>query len=283
MMAAYTTPSSKMMAVLVRLLFIGLAVLPFLWMLSTSLKGAQEPLFSLPPQWLPQAPTLEHYVKVWNSLPILTFGFNSLIVTLFATACNLMNSLGAGIALSRFEFSGKRWVQIAVLATMFIPFQILMIPLYTLVLQLGLTFEASGRLGLWLGLAIPFAISGFGILMVKQAMDELPKDAEEAAMLDGANLPQLVWHVWVPQLRPTLTTLGLLSFLAVWGDFLWTSLLTNAPETLTLTTGLVQLQGQFSSDWRLISAGTLIMLLPSLGVFALMQRYLVASQGGSKA
>jgi putative chitobiose transport system permease protein len=282
-MAAPTNAYSKSGAVLVRLLFIGCAVLPFVWMLSTSLKGAEEPLFSLPPQWLPQLPTLAHYIKVWQSLPIITFGFNSLVVTLFATAFNIINSLGAGIALSRFEFSGKRWVNVLVLATMFIPFQVLMIPLYTLVLQLGLTFEASGRLGLWLGLAVPFAISGFGILMVKQAMDELPKDAEEAAMLDGASLAQTLWHVWVPQLRPTLTTLSLLSFLAVWGDFLWTSLLTNAPETLTLTTGLVQLQGQFSSDWRLISAGTLIMLLPSLGVFALMQRYLVASQGGTKA
>jgi putative chitobiose transport system permease protein len=282
-MVAYAPVTSRYLGMLARLLFIVLAVLPFLWMLSTSLKGAAEPLFSLPPQWLPQTPTLAHYLKVWQSLPIVTFALNSLVVTLFATAFNLMNSLGAGIALSRFDFWGKRWINVLVLATMFIPFQVLMIPLYTLVLQLGLTFEAMGRLGLWLGLAIPFAISGFGILMIKQAMDELPKDAEEAAMLDGATLLQTLWHVWIPQLRPTLTTLGLLSFLAVWGDFLWTSLLTNSPETLTLTTGLVQLQGQFSSDWRLISAGTLIMLVPSLAVFALMQRYLVASQGGTKA
>ena len=174
---------------LTRIVFILLAVTPFLWMLSTSLKGAQEPLFTLPPQWLPQAPTLKHYVEVWQSLPLPTFALNSLIVTLVATTFNVANALGAGIALSRFNFAGKRWVYLAVLATMFIPFQVLMIPLYTLVLKLGLTHDAGGNLGLWLGLAIPFVISGFGILMIKQAMDELPKDSEEAAMLDGAIAP----------------------------------------------------------------------------------------------
>jgi putative chitobiose transport system permease protein len=271
-----------MMRLWVRLVFIALAVLPFLWILSTSLKGPEEALFSLPPQWWPQHPTLMHYQTVWNRLPLGTFLVNSSIVTLLATASNLGNALLAGVALSRYHFKGKALIEGLILSTMFIPFQVLMIPLYVLVLQWGLTYDALGKPGLWLGLALPYLVSGFGIFMVKQAMDELPRDAEEAARLDGASLWQTLCHVWVPMLRPTLVTLGLFSFLAVWGDFIWTSLLTNAPETLTLTTGLVQLQGQFSSDWRLISAGTLLMLLPSLLLFGMTQRFLIAPRGGTK-
>ena len=264
-----------------RLVFIALAILPFLWMLSTSFKGSQEALFSSPPQWLPQSPTWEHYQKVWDALPLPQFFLNSLVVTCLASFGNVLNAVLAGMALSRFNFKGKRLFLMLILATMFVPFEVLMIPLYKTVLSLGLT-ASSGQVPLWIGLALPFCVSGFGILMVKQALDELPSAYEEAARLDGANLWQEIYFVILPLIQPTLVTLAIFSFIAVWGDFLWASLLTNEAQTLTLTTGLVQLQGQFSSDWRQISAGTVLMLVPSLLFFAVMQRYLIAPQGGAK-
>jgi putative chitobiose transport system permease protein len=264
-----------------RLIFIALAVLPFLWMISTSLKGTGEQLFTMPPQWIPQSPTLENYASVWTQLPFLQFVLNSAMVTLIATVFNLLNATLAGVVLSRVAFKGKSLLNGLILATMFIPFQVLMIPLYKTVLSLGL-LDYGGRLGLWIALALPFCVSGFGVLMVKQAMDELPVAYSEAATLDGANLWQQLVFVTIPLLQPTLVTLGIFSFIAVWGDFLWSSLLTNEPETLTLTTGLVQLQGQFGSDWRLISAGTLLMLIPSLSFFLVMQRYLIAPTDGRK-
>jgi len=273
--------NNSLTSTLSRIGFIALAILPFLWMLSTSLKGSGEALFSSPPQWIPQSPTLQNYVNVWEQLPFLQFLLNSTIVTIIATVLNLLNATLAGVVLSRFDFKGKALLGGLILATMFVPFQVLMIPLYKTVLNLGL-LAYGGRLGLWVALSLPFCVSGFGVLMVKQAVDELPIDYSEAATLDGATFWQQLWLVIVPLLQPTLVTLGIFSFIAVWGDFLWASLLTNEPETLTLTTGLVQLQGQFASDWRLISAGTLLMLIPSLGVFLLMQRYLIAPTDGRK-
>ena len=264
-----------------RTFFILIAVMPFLWMLSTSFKGSEEALFTTPPQWVPLHPTLEHYVKVWQALPMLQFFVNSLVVTTLASFGNVLNAVLAGIALSRFDFKGKTLFFGLIFATMFVPFEVLMIPLYKSVLQLGLTAR-SGMIPLWIGLALPFCVSGFGILMVKDAVDNLPPYYEEAALLDGASLFQRIFGVIMPLIQPTLVTLTIFSFIAVWGDFLWASLLTNEPETLTLTTGLVQLQGQFSSDWRQISAGTVLMLLPSLLFFGVMQRYLIQSQGGAK-
>ena len=264
-----------------RTFFILIAVMPFLWMLSTSFKGSEEALFTTPPQWVPLHPTLEHYVKVWQALPMLQFFVNSLVVTTLASFGNVLNAVLAGIALSRFDFKGKMLFFALIFATMFVPFEVLMIPLYKTVLQLGLTAR-SGTIPLWIGLALPFCVSGFGILMVKDAVDNLPPYYEEAALLDGASLFQRIFGVIMPLIQPTLVTLTIFSFIAVWGDFLWASLLTNEPQTLTLTTGLVQLQGQFSSDWRQISAGTVLMLLPSLLFFGVMQRYLIQSQGGAK-
>ncbi len=264
-----------------RTFFILIAVMPFLWMLSTSFKGSEEALFTTPPQWMPLHPTFEHYVKVWQALPMLQFFVNSLVVTTLASFGNVLNAVLAGIALSRFDFKGKTLFFGLIFATMFVPFEVLMIPLYKSVLQLGLTAR-SGTVPLWIGLALPFCVSGFGILMVKDAVDNLPPYYEEAALLDGASLFQRIFGVIMPLIQPTLVTLTIFSFIAVWGDFLWASLLTNEPQTLTLTTGLVQLQGQFSSDWRQISAGTVLMLLPSLLFFGVMQRYLIQSQGGAK-
>ena len=264
-----------------RTFFILIAVMPFLWMLSTSFKGSEEALFTTPPQWVPLHPTWEHYVKVWQALPMLQFFVNSLVVTTLASFGNVLNAVLAGIALSRFDFKGKMLFFALIFATMFVPFEVLMIPLYKTVLQLGLTAR-SGTVPLWIGLALPFCVSGFGILMVKDAVDNLPPYYEEAALLDGASLFQRIFGVIMPLIQPTLVTLTIFSFIAVWGDFLWASLLTNEPQTLTLTTGLVQLQGQFSSDWRQISAGTVLMLLPSLLFFGVMQRYLIQSQGGAK-
>jgi putative chitobiose transport system permease protein len=264
-----------------RTFFILIAVMPFLWMLSTSFKGSEEALFTTPPQWVPLHPTWEHYVKVWQALPMLQFFVNSLVVTTLASFGNVLNAVLAGIALSRFDFKGKTLFFALIFATMFVPFEVLMIPLYKSVLQLGLTAR-SGTIPLWIGLALPFCVSGFGILMVKDAVDNLPPYYEEAALLDGASLFQRIFGVIMPLIQPTLVTLTIFSFIAVWGDFLWASLLTNEPKTLTLTTGLVQLQGQFSSDWRQISAGTVLMLLPSLLFFGVMQRYLIQSQGGAK-
>jgi putative chitobiose transport system permease protein len=159
---------------------------------------------------------------------------------------------------------------------MLIPFQVVMLPLFLLVMRLGLTHE-SGWLAGWLGLALPFAISGFGIFFVREALKTLPPDMMEAAVLDGANAVQRLVYVVVPLLKPTLATLAIFTLLASWGEFLWPSIVLSHQEQFTLPLGLVQLQGQFGSDWRLIAAGTLLSMVPVLVLFVLLQHWFLQS------
>lgn len=247
-----------------------LAVGPFLWLLSTSFKGAGDDLFATPVVWWPTQPTLANYITVWQKIPFLSYFLNSLVVTLLTVVLNLTLSTLAAYALTCFTFWGRRAWLMLILLTMLIPFQVVMLPLFLLVMRLGLTHE-SGWLAGWLGLALPFAISGFGIFFVREALKTLPPDMMEATILDGANAVQRLIYVVVPLLKPTLATLAIFTLLASWGEFLWPSIVLSHQKQFTLPLGLVQLQGQFGSDWRLIAAGTLLSMLPVLVLFVLLQ------------
>jgi putative chitobiose transport system permease protein len=249
------------------------AVLPFVWLLSTALKGSDENLFAYPPQWLPAHPTFQHLVTVLTQSKLTTYLINSFIVAVATTVLNLTTSILIAYPLARWQFTGKRWVKLLVMLQMMIPFQVLMIPLHQIMLMLGLD-ESHGYWALMLGLCLPFSISGFGVLLLTQAMESFPAPLEDAARLDGATLWQQLTHVILPYLRPTLATLAMFSFLASWGEFLWPSILISSPDYMTLPLGLLQLQGQFSADWRLIAASTVVSLIPSLCFFILMQHQL---------
>ncbi len=166
-----------------------------------------------------------------------------------------------------------------------IPFQVIMIPLYLMMLKIGLSdytslaelFNLPGLppLNVWLGLAIPFAVSGFGIFFMRQALVGLPRDLEESAILDGCNSFQVLWRVLVPLVRPNLATLAIFTFMASWGEFLWPGILLSEEHHFTLPVGLVYLQGAFSANWRLVAAGTILSMVPILGFFVVLQRYFV--------
>jgi len=250
---------------------------PFLWLLSTSFKGAGDDLFTVPVQWWPSHLTLANYVAVWQKIPFLSYFLNSLVVTSFTVVLNLTLSTLAAYALTCFDFWSRRAWLMLILLTMLIPFQVVMLPLFLLVMRLGLTYETGGWLAGNLGLALPFAVSGFGIFFVREAMKSLPPDMLEASVLDGANALQRLWYVVIPLIKPTLATLAIFTLLASWGEFLWPSIVLNRQEQFTLPLGLVQLQGQFGSDWRLIAAGTLLSMVPVLLVFVVLQRLFLQS------
>jgi putative chitobiose transport system permease protein len=259
------------------------AVGPFLWLLSTALKGPGENIFAYPPQFIPQNPTLENFVSVWNKVPMLWFFINSIVVTLLTIFFNITLSVLAAYPLARMRFKGQNAIFFSILATMMIPFQVLMIPLYLICLKLNLT-DNAGVVNGWLGLVLPFAVSGFGIFFVRQALVTLPKELEESAVLDGCNSLQILWYVLLPLIRPTLATLAVFAFMATWGEFLWPSIILSEPSHFTLPVGLVQLQSAFSSDWKLIAAGTLLSMVPVLIFFFALQRYFVtgATSGAVK-
>lgn len=248
---------------------------PFLWLLSTALKSSGENIFQYPPDFIPDQPTPSNFFEVWQAVPMGLYFLNSIVVTLLAVVLNLVFSVLAAYPLARFEFKGKNSIFMLILATMMIPFQVIMIPLYLLVLKMNFVDTAS-TWGAYVGLVIPFVVGGFGIFFVRQALVNVPKQLEESALMDGCNSFQILTYVMVPLIKPTLATLAVFTFMATWGDFLWPSIVLSKPQMYTLPVGLVHLQGAFSSNWRLIAAGTILATLPVIIFFLLLQRYFIS-------
>ncbi len=253
---------------------------PFLWLLFTAIKSGDENIFN-PAQFLPQKPTLANFSETWNKVSMGSYMLNSVVVAILTVGFNLVFSTLAAYPLARMQFTGQKGVFLVILSTMMIPFQVIMIPLYLIVLKAGLTDNTMLGPGwppihVWAGLIIPFAISGFGIFFVRQALVGLPKELEESAVLDGCNSVQVLLKVLLPLIKPTLATLAVFTFMASWGEFLWPSILLSEEKHFTLPVGLVYLQGTFSSNWRIIAAGTVLSMLPIISFFLILQRYFVS-------
>lgn len=258
------------------------AIGPFLWLLLTALKSGDENIFNATNllSLLPKKPTLANFAAVWEQVPLGLYFVNSVAVTVLAVGLNVVLSVLAAYPLARLNFAGKPMAFAIVLASMMIPFQVILIPLYQLMLHWGLTgYTGSSHwlspLNIWLGLAIPVAVSGFGMVFLRQALVALPKSLEEAAQLDGCNTLQLLWYVVVPAIQPAIATLALFTLMASWGEFLWPSIVLSYEEHYTLPVGLVALQSAFSSNWRVVAAGTVLSMVPMLVVFVVCQRFFI--------
>ena len=249
-------------------LLVALTVGPFLWLLSTSLKGAGENIYAFPPSLLPREPTLANYLKVFESQPFFTYLLNSSLVAVLSVASNLLLASLAAYPLARMDFRGRGLVFGTLLATMMVPFQLLMIPVYELALALGLHNTTAG-------LVLPHACTAFGIFFMRQAFLSIPKALEEVALIEGVSRLRIWWHVMLPLVRPSLATLAVFSFIAVWGDFLWPLIITDDPAHFTLPLGVNRLASTFSMDWRLVAAGAVFSILPILAVFSFSQRFFI--------
>ncbi|MEQ9353719.1 carbohydrate ABC transporter permease [Coleofasciculus chthonoplastes] len=247
---------------------------PLFWLISTSLKSSTENIFAFPPQLLPSQPTIENYSKVWQTNPFGQYIWNSCIVAILTVTFNLLFCSLAAYPLARLNFRGRDIIFAIVVSTIMIPFQIVMIPLYILMVQLGLRNS-------YLGIIFPNLASAFGIFLLRQAFQGVPKELEEAARMDGCSELGLWWNVMIPAVRPALVTLAIFVFIGSWSDFLWPLIVLDRPEYYTLPLGVARLAGTFSLDWRLIAAGSVISIAPVLLFFILMQRYIVPNDSGS--
>jgi putative chitobiose transport system permease protein len=218
--------------------------------------------------------SLDAFAQVWQQLPFQQFTVNSFLICGIAVVFTLLTSVLTAFPLACLPVKGKKVVSGLVLWSVIIPFQVLMIPLFLLCQQVGLT-EGNGYVPMLLGLTLPFWVSGFGIILLRQAFAQVPKALLDAAELEGCSLWQQLWHVALPLIKPSLGLLAVLTFMSAWGELLWPSLLISQPEHFPLSVGLVQLQGAFSSNWRLIAAGTLLGTLPVIVVFLVAQRYFI--------
>jgi putative chitobiose transport system permease protein len=256
------------------LLLLALVMLvPLLWLVSTSLKGPAENIFTSPPALLPSQPSFEAYGRLFRDNPMLTYLLNSTIVSGLAVIANLVFCSLAAYPLARMRFAGRGLVLALVVATILIPFQVVMIPLYLLMVQVGL------RNTLW-ALIIPQAATAFGIFLLRQSFLGVPVELEEAARSDGCSPIGEWWNVMLPAARADLITLAMFVFIGTWSDFLWPLVILDDPKLYTLPLGLQQLASSFSLDWRLVAAGSVVSILPVLVIFIGLQRYILPSASG---
>ena len=249
-------------------------LLPLFWLISTAFKSGTENIFEFPPRFLPQQPTFSNFVTVWQTNPFVRYFFNSTLIATATVGLNLLFCSLAAYPLARLSFRGREIIFSLIVATILIPFQIVMIPLYILTVRLGLTNS-------YLGVIFPSIASAFGIFLMRQAFQNVPKELEEASRIDGCSELGSWWHIMIPSVRPSLVTLAIFVFIGSWSDFLWPLLVLNRPEYYTLPLGVARLAGSFSLDWRLIAAGSVIATAPILLFFVIMQRYIVPSETSS--
>lgn len=242
-------------------------LLPFVWMLSTSLKRPPE-IFTYPPIWLPSQLAWGNYAATVAAMPFGRFYLNSLIVTASSTSLQILVSSLAAFAFARMRFAGRETLFVLYLATLMIPFQVTMIPNFILVRWLGWydTYQA---------LILPTAFSAFSTFLLRQYFMGIPRELDEAARLDGASSWRIWWQIILPLSGPVLASLAIFVSLNSWNDFLWPLIITNSPEMRTLPVGLSTFQGQFKTEWNLLMAGSVIALLPMLLVYIIGQRWFI--------
>lgn len=254
-----------------------LSIFPFIWLTSTSLKGLNEDIFAYPPMIIPTDFTWANYVDVWHKVDFIAYFMNSMIVAALTVILNLVLSSLAAYPLARMQFKGKKVFFFSILATIMIPFQAIMLPVYIITLKLHLIDSVSNLAG-YIGLVMPFAVSAFGIMLMRQAFLKVPHEVEEAAIVDGCNVFEIFVKIVIPMVKPTLAVLAVFTFIGSWGEFLWPSIMLTKESMYTLPVGINNLQGMFSANWRFIAAGSIIATIPIIIFFLAMQRYFISGE-----
>jgi multiple sugar transport system permease protein len=251
------------------LILIGITMLvPFIWMISTSLKNLAETMI-YPPRWIPQPPLWSNYREVMTQIPFGTFIINSFKVSILGVIGQVLTCSMAAYALARLRFRGRDFLFVLLLATLMIPYQVVMIPQF-------LIFKAFGWVNKLEALIVPFWLGGaFGTFLLRQFFMSLPSELGDAAKVDGCNPFQTYWRIYLPLTKPALATLAVLTFMGRWNDLLGPLIYLNRPETMTVTAGLSYFQGQYLADIPLLMAGSVISIIPTLILFAVAQRYFV--------
>lgn len=244
-------------------------LVPFAWMLSTSLKPSTA-LLVLPPRFVPEEPTVEAYRNVAAAFPLLRVFFNSALVAFATTAGQLVVASLSGYAFARFTFRGRDTLFYGYLATLMVPFAVTITPLFIVVRTFGWT---NG----YLGLIVPAMFTAFGTFLMRQFFLTVPRELEEAATLDGAGTLATFVRVILPISGPAFATLGIFAFMASWNNFLWPLLIVSDRQFMTLPLALATLQGIYpgQTQWNLVMAGTVVSVVPMIVVFLLAQRWVI--------
>ena len=279
------TPAARITRI--SLIYCGLVALgalfaaPVVWMLSSSLQRLPD-VFAQPYRWIPAALRWENYARAVTILPVGRFLGNTVLITVPVMAATVLSSALVAYGFARFRFPGRDQVFSLCLGTMMLPGQVTMIPLYIL-------FARLGWVDTYLPLIVPALFgSPFYIFLLRQFFLTIPRDSEEAALIDGASPLRIWWSVILPQARPALATVLIFTFIGTWNDFFGPLLYLNSPEKATLTLGLnlmkTQVLGSGVVEWNVLMAASLLVLLPNVVLFFLAQRHFISgiSMGAGK-
>ena len=244
-------------------------VMPFAWMLSTSLK-AQAYILETPPRLLPDPLTFESYFQLAERIDLTRTFFNSLFVAVVGTAGQILISAMAAFAFSRLQWRGRNVVFVLYLATMMVPSVVMVIPQFILVRSLGWVNSYAA-------LIVPGLFSAFGTFLLRQSFLTLPRDFEEAAIVDGANYLTIFWRIILPLSQPALATLAVFSFMGLWNAYLWPLFVARQEAVMTLPVALAALQAgpRALTEWNMVMAGAVVTVLPILLIYLLAQRWFV--------
>ena len=242
-------------------------IMPILWMIDTAFKPSPE-IFTVPPRWIPSYLTLEHVKEVLTKWPFVRWLINSLVVATTATLISLIVSVLAGFSFARLQWVGRNFVFITFLSSMFIPWQVNVIPLYFIMHRLNL-------LNTYPAIFLPIVAMPIGIFLLRQFFLNIPQSLEDAARLDGCGSLRVLWHIILPVSRPALGALAIYMFIFSWNEFFWSMIALQRSNMLTLPIGLKALQGAYDINYGLLMAASFLAVLPALIIFLVLQKKII--------
>jgi multiple sugar transport system permease protein len=240
---------------------------PFLWTLVTSITPGGN--LSGGPSLIVEDPTLDAYQQLFDTLPMWRIVANSFGIAIAATVLQLITGSMAAYGFGRLRFRGRNVLFALYLATLMVPMQVLVVPLFIQMSRLNLNDT-------YFALLAPSVASAFGIFLLKQAVESVPRELDEAATIDGASHLRIYATIVLPLVRPALATLAVFAFMSSWNNFLWPLVVIRSPELMTLPLGLATLQGRFTTEWNVVMAGSVVSIIPIAIVYLLAQRHVIA-------
>jgi multiple sugar transport system permease protein len=256
------------------LLVVGAVIMifPFIWTIVTSITPGAT--LTTTPRLIPENPSLSPYAELFERVPFGQVVLNSLIIAVVSTVLQLVTSSMGAYVFARMPFRGRGAVFVVYLATMMIPFQVLIVPLFA-------EMKALGLINTYLGAILPTIASAFGVFLLRQAMSTVPYDLDQAATLDGAGHFRIFFQIMLPLVRPALATLAVFAFLNTWNSFLWPLIILRDPLMQTLPVALSSLQSQYATDWDVLMAGSVISIIPMFALYVFAQKYIVQGVAGT--
>lgn len=250
-----------------------LCIFPFWWTFVTAI-STEGNIFSFPPTFWPQAPSFANFIEVFRSIPMWSFYRNSLIITVSTVFWKLLICSLAAYPLARMKFKGSKLIFGLIIATMVLPSEVNFLTNFITLTKLSLVDTYTGVI-------LPNVVNAVSILLLKQAFDEVPQDLIDASRVDGASEWIIFWKIVLPLIMPWLATVGILSAVEAWNDYIWPSIVLSKPESFPLSAGILYLRGAYGSSTRVVAAGTILTVVPILIAFLFTQRFFMRGMDGA--